>query len=69
MVSLTVALLIFELTPETTKYFKDYFNIRIYSSFGELTIFVITGLFIGLQKTKTSSIVVGFFSIQILFSV
>ena len=64
-----LALLIFELTSETTKYFKDYFNIRIYSSFGELTIFVITGLFIGLQKTKTSSIVVGFFSItNIIFS-
>ena len=64
-----LVLLIFELTPETTKYFKDYFNIRIYSSFGELTIFVITGLFIGLQKTKTSSIVVGFFSItNIIFS-
>ena len=64
-----LSLLIFELTPETTKYFKDYFNIRIYSSFGELTIFVITGLFIGLQKTKTSSIVVGFFSItNIIFS-
>ena len=64
-----LVLLIFELTPETIKYFKDYFNIRIYSSFGELTIFVITGLFIGLQKTKTSSIVVGFFSItNIIFS-
>ena len=40
---------------ETKKYFKDYFILRIYSSFGELTIFVITGLFIGLQKTKTQS--------------
>ena len=65
-----LAILIFELTPETKKYFKDYFDIRIYSSFGELTIFVITGLFIGLQKTKTSSIVVGFFSVtNILFSI
>ena len=64
-----LTLLIFELTPETKKNFKDYFNIRIYSSFGELTIFVITGLFIGLQKTKTSSIIVGFFSItNIIFS-
>ena len=64
-----LALLIFKLTPDTTKYFKDYFDIRIYSSFGELTIFVITGLFIGLQKTKTSSIIVGFFSItNIIFS-
>ena len=64
-----ISLSIFELSLETKKYFKDYFNLRIYSSFGELTIFVITGLFIGLQKTKTSSIIVGFFSItNILFS-
>ncbi len=64
-----ISLSIFELSLETKKYFKDYFNFRIYSSFGELTIFVITGLFIGLQKTKTSSIIIGFFSItNILFS-
>ncbi|PPR52775.1 MAG: DNA-damage-inducible protein F [Alphaproteobacteria bacterium MarineAlpha5_Bin4] len=64
-----LALLIFDLSPDTKKYFKDYFDIRIYSSFGELTIFVITGLFIGLQKTKTSSILVGFFSVtNIIFS-
>ena len=56
-----LTLLIFDLSTDTKKSFKEYFDIRIYSSFGELTIFVITGLFIGLQKTKTSSIVVGFF--------
>jgi len=60
---------IFDLSNDTEKYYKDYFNIRIYSSFGELTIYVITGLFIGLQKTKTSSVVVGFFSVtNIIFS-
>ena len=58
-----ISLSIFELSQETKIYFKDYFTFRIYSSFGELTIFVITGLFIGLQKTKTSSIIVGFYSI------
>ena len=64
-----ISLSIFDLSFETKKFFKDYFNLRIYSSFGELTIFVITGLFIGLQKTKTSSIIIGFFSIaNILFS-
>ena len=64
-----LALLIFDLSPDTKKYFKDYFDIRIYSSFGELTIFVITGLFIALQKTRTSSILVGFFSFtNIIFS-
>ena len=64
-----LGLQIFDLSNDTKKYFKDYFDIRIYSSFGELTIYVITGLFIGLQKTKTSSVVVGFFSVtNIIFS-
>ena len=65
----TISLSIFELSDDTTKYFKEYFDLRIYSSFGELTIYIITGLFIGLQKTKISSVAVGFFSItNILFS-
>ena len=65
----TISLQIFDLSSYTTTSFQEYFNIRIYSSFGELTIYVITGLFIGLQKTKISSIVVGFFSItNIIFS-
>jgi MATE family multidrug resistance protein len=58
-----ISLNIFELSSETTKYFKEYFELRIYSSFGELTIYIITGLFIGLQRTTVSSVVVGFFSI------
>ena len=58
-----VGLQIFDLSNDTEKYFNDYFYIRIYSSFGELTIYVITGLFIGLQKTKISSIMIGFFSV------
>ena len=64
-----ISLNIFELSDDTTKYFKEYFDLRIYSSFGELIIYIITGLFIGLQKTKISSVAVGFFSItNILFS-
>ncbi|MDC0498248.1 MATE family efflux transporter [Alphaproteobacteria bacterium] len=59
----TIALNIFDLSNETSRYFKEYFEIRIYSSFGELIIFIITGLFIGLQRTTISSVVVGFFSI------
>ena len=66
---LNFGLRIFDLSNDTKKYFNDYFYIRIYSSFGELSIYVITGLFIGLQKTKTSSLMVGFFSItNIIFS-
>ena len=65
----TISLSIFELSDDTTKYFKEYFDLRIYSSFGELTIYIITGLFIGLQRTTVSSVSVGFFSItNILFS-
>ena len=65
-----IALSIFELSDETTKYFKEYFELRIYSSFGELSIFIITGVFIGLQRTTISSIAIGFFSItNILCSV
>ena len=59
----TIALSIFDLSNQTSKHFKEYFEIRIYSSFGELIIFIITGLFIGLQRTTLSSVVVGFFSI------
>jgi multidrug resistance protein, MATE family len=59
----TISLSIFELSDDTTKYFKEYFDLRIYSSFGELMIYIITGLFIGLQRTTVSSVVVGFFSI------
>ena len=65
----SISLSIFELSDDTTKYFKEYFDLRIYSSFGELIIYIISGLFIGLQKTKISSVAVGFFSItNILFS-
>jgi MATE family multidrug resistance protein len=64
-----ISLSIFDLSTDTKKYFKEYFELRIYSSFGELIIYIITGLFIGLQKTKISSLAVGFFSItNILFS-
>ena len=59
----TISLSIFDLSNQTSKHFKEYFEIRIYSSFGELIIFIITGLFIGLQRTTISSVVVGFFSI------
>ena len=59
----TIALSVFDLSNQTSKHFKEYFEIRIYSSFGELIIFIITGLFIGLQRTTISSVVVGFFSI------
>ena len=60
---LNFTLTIFELSKETQKLYQDYFNIRIYSAPGELTLYIITGIFIGLQKTKISSLAVICFSI------
>ena len=60
---LKISLQIFELNTQTTTFYEEYFKIRIYSAPGELTLYIITGLFVGLQKTKISSIAVGFFSI------
>ena len=67
---LNLSLKIFDLSEITTDLYEQYFRIRVYSAPGELTLYIITGLFVGLQKTKTSSFVVGFFSIlNILISV
>jgi len=67
---LNLSLQIFELTDLTKEFYTQYFNIRIYSAPGELTLYIITGLFVGLQKTTISSFAVGFFSIlNIILSV
>jgi len=58
-----LSLNIFDLSVTTEKFYKDYFQIRIWSAPGELTLYIITGLFVGLQKTKISSLAVGLFSI------
>ena len=54
---------IFNLSDTTRQFYQDYFQIRIYSAPGELTLYIITGLFVGLQKTKISSLAVGLFSV------
>ena len=67
---LNLSLKVFDLSEITRDISKQYFRIRVYSAPGELTLYIITGLFIGLQKTKTSSFAVGFFSIlNILISI
>ena len=58
-----LSLNIFELSEATEKFYQDYFQIRIWSAPAELTLYIITGLFIGLQKTKISSLAIGLFSI------
>tara|TARA_Y100000741_G_scaffold508_1_gene450 strand:+ start:41 stop:1351 length:1311 start_codon:yes stop_codon:yes gene_type:complete len=60
---LNLSLKIFDLSELTKEFYIQYFKIRIYSAPGELTLYIITGLFVGLQKTKISSFAVGFFSI------
>jgi MATE family multidrug resistance protein len=59
----SLSLSIFDLSVTTEKFYKDYFQIRVWSAPGELILYIITGLFIGLQKTKISSLAVGLFSI------
>ena len=54
---------IFNLSDTTRQFYQDYFQIRIWSAPAELTLYIITGLFIGLQKTKISSLAIGLFSI------
>ena len=58
-----LSLNIFELSKTTEKFYQDYFQIRIWSAPAELTLYIITGFFIGLQKTKISSLAIGLFSI------
>ena len=58
-----LSLNIFELSETTEKFYQDYFQIRIWSAPAELTLYIITGLFIGLQKTKISSLAIGLFSV------
>ena len=67
---LSLSLKIFDLSEATRNLYEQYFKIRVFSAPGELTLYIITGLFVGLQKTKTSSLAVGFFSIlNILLSI
>ena len=64
---LNLSLKIFNLSELTKELYSQYFIIRIYSAPGELTLYIISGLFVGLQKTKISSLAVGFFSILNIF--
>ena len=64
---INLSLKIFNLSELTKELYTQYFIIRIYSAPGELTLYIITGLFVGLQKTKISSLAVGFFSILNIF--
>ena len=60
---LKICLNIFELKQQTKILFENYFKIRVYSAPAELSIYIITGLFVGLRKTYISSLAVGVLSL------
>ena len=51
----------------TKSLINDYISIRVFSAPAELIIYVLVGFYLGLQKTKTSSLLVIFFSISNIF--
>ncbi len=60
----------FNTSIETHELIRKYISIRVLSAPAELSIYVLVGLFIGLQKTKISSLIVTFFSaLNIILSV
>lgn len=60
----------FKTSDETYFLISEYISVRLFSAPAELSIYVIVGLFIGLQRTKISSFIIIFFSItNILLSV
>lgn len=60
----------FFITSEvTSNLIKDYITIRVYSAPAELVLYVLIGLFLGLQKTQTSSLIILTLSVlNIIFS-
>ena len=59
----------FETSDETQVLIKKYISIRILSAPAELVMYVLIGLYLGLQRTLTSSFLITFFCItNIIFS-
>jgi len=60
----------FNMSKETFGLIKKYISVRILSAPAELVIYVFVGLYLGLQKTKISSLLIVFYSIlNILLSI
>jgi len=53
----------FKISQETQSLINKYISIRILSAPAELTIYVLAGLYLGLQKTNISSLLIFFFCI------
>jgi MATE family multidrug resistance protein len=59
----------FSTTRETQELINTYINIRVFSVPAELSIYILVGFYLGIQKTKISSALIIFLSIlNILFS-
>tara|TARA_Y100001970_G_C14210853_1_gene846818 strand:+ start:248 stop:1576 length:1329 start_codon:yes stop_codon:yes gene_type:complete len=59
--------LFYEVTDETFSLIKKYIFIRVFSAPAELVIYVLTGFYLGLQKTKISSTLICFFCFLNIF--
>ena len=49
---------IFTVSTETNSFIKDYISIRVFSAPAELTIYVLVGFFLGIQRTFISSVLI-----------
>ena len=59
----------FSTSIETQKLINTYFNVRVFSVPAELTIYILVGFYLGIQKTKVSSLMIISLSIlNIVFS-
>ena len=59
----------FSISHETQELINTYINIRVFSVPAELSIYILVGFYLGIQKTKISSALIIFLSIlNILFS-
>jgi MATE family multidrug resistance protein len=50
-------------TTETKDLINDYISVRIFSAPAELGLYIVVGLFLGLQKTRVSSLIIASFCI------
>ncbi len=57
----------FEISKETLNLIKDYIFLRVFSAPAELIIYVFAGFYLGLQKTKISSFLIGIFCFANIF--
>ena len=61
---------IFAVSSETNSFIKDYISIRVFSAPAELTIYVLVGFFLGIQRTIISSFLISTLSLlNICFSI